>query len=126
MGEAKSKIAVLWFGPGKNLTSLLRLTFTSQRDTERHPRRCGNPPDFGLGLWSTPLHGRQQWISEPEMTPASCVFCSQGKSQSNVKHRELHGEGGHTLKERTDKPTFPGVTCLFVSKDTCPALFWNW
>lgn len=45
------------------------------------------------------------------MIPAFCVFCSQGKSQSNVKPRELHGEEGHTLKERTDKSTFPEV-CL--------------
>lgn len=129
--EGMSKIAVLWFGPGKNLLHFCGSPLHPFPYAQRHPSSCGDPLDLGLGLRSTPLDGRQQRISEPGMMsswflPPVCFPCSQGKSQSNGKPRELHGEGGHTLKERTDKPTFPEATCLFVSKDTCPALFWNW
>lgn len=128
--EGMSKIAVLWFGPGKNLLHFCGSPLHPFPYAQRHPSSCGDPLDLGFGLRSTPLDGRQQRISEPGMMsswflPPVC-FVVRERSRAMWNLGSFTGKGGHTLKERTDKPTFPEVTCLFVSKDTCPALFWNW
>lgn len=96
--EGMSKIAVLWFGPGKNLLHFCGSPLHPFPYAQRHPSSCGDPLDLGLGLRSTPLDGRQQQISEPGMMsswflPPVC-FVVRERSRAMWNLGSFTGKGG--------------------------------
>lgn len=74
--EGMSKIAVLWFGPGKNLLHFCGSPLHPFPYAQRHPSSCGDPLDLGLGLRSTPLDvGSSGFQSLEWWAHDSCLLC---------------------------------------------------